>query len=159
MNNTENKYIFINYKDEDVSLNIRFSMDDDIVWLTQNEIATLFNKPISIISEHIKNIYEKEFDYSDYIKHETESNMLVTYYNFDIVSIVGYRVDTKKEYKFRKWANSNYREYIKLCLIKRKKLNELSKEVNNTKKELKIIEREIHDNLEKVEKILSINAI
>ncbi|MBR4618916.1 MAG: hypothetical protein IKO49_06390 [Bacilli bacterium] len=66
MNNEEKKYELIKFEDGELSLDVNVSPDEDTVWLTQEQIAILYDRDISVISRHIKNILkENECDRSN----------------------------------------------------------------------------------------------
>ena len=114
-----NKYEIVKFESGDITLDVNVSPDEDTVWLTQNEIAILYDTTISNISMHITNIYDSnELSKSSTLKKSLtvatngkKYNMI--YYNLDVVLIVGYRVNTKRSMEFRKWANNILKQYLK----------------------------------------------
>ena len=86
------------------NLDINVSPSEDTVWLTQREIATLFDKSISTINEHINNILVDELNEQEVTKFgKTEfASKAVKYYNLDMVLSVGYRVNSKRGIEFRR---------------------------------------------------------
>ena len=109
-----NNYEIVKFESGDISLDVNVSPNEDTVWLTQREIATLFDKSISTISEHINNILVDELDEREVSKFgKTEfAGKPVTYYNLDMVLSVGYRVNSKRDIEFRKWANKILKDYL-----------------------------------------------
>jgi hypothetical protein len=109
-----NNYEIVKFESGDISLDVNVSPNEDTVWLTQREIATLFDKSISTINEHINNILVDELDEREVSKFgKTEfGNRPITYYNLDMVLSVGYRVNSKRGTEFRKWANKVLRDYL-----------------------------------------------
>ena len=107
---------FIIYKTEDnqVEVNVRF--EDETVWLTQDQIAELFGRSKSTISEHISNIYsEKELDEATSLRkfgNSEFSTKPTNYYNLDMIISVGYRVKSSRGTEFRQWATKRLNEYI-----------------------------------------------
>lgn len=105
------------YQTEDGLTKIDVNMQDETVWLTQEEMSELFQKAKSTINEHIKNIYlegelQKEstmrkFGISEF------STKPTNYYNLDVVISVGYRVKSQRGVQFRIWATNILKEYIK----------------------------------------------
>lgn len=86
---------------------------DDTVWLSQAQLAELFQKSVPTINEHIKNIFEEgELEESSTIRNfrivQTEGNREVereiAYYKLDAIISVGYRVKSHRGTQFRKWA-------------------------------------------------------
>jgi hypothetical protein len=112
---TPNSQIII-YKNKagETKLDVRF--DGDTVWLTQDQMASLFDKSKSTINEHIKNIYaEKELVESTTIKKFGNSEFAkkpTNYYNLDVIISVGYRVKSLRGTQFRIWATQKLNEYI-----------------------------------------------
>ena len=106
----------------DIKLDVRF--EDESVWLSQAQIATLFGKSRSTITEHIGNVFkEEELDegmVSRDFRHTTshgaiaDKTQTVTtkLYNLDVIISVGYRVKSKQGTQFRIWATQRLREYI-----------------------------------------------
>src|SRR5690606_36195330 len=87
------------------------------VWLSQAQMAELFDKSRSTINEHIKNIYtEGELDEKSTISKfgntEFPSDKPTNYYNLDVIISVGYRVKSQRGTQFRIWANSVLKEYL-----------------------------------------------
>ena len=106
--------IFTN-KDGDVRVNVK--LETEMVWLTQNQIAELFEKDRSVITKHIRNILkEEELDASVCAKFaHTSSDGKVyktNYYNLDMIISVGYRVNSKRGIEFRRWANTVLKDYL-----------------------------------------------
>lgn len=104
------------YQTEDGQTKIQTKVQGDTVWLTQEQMAELFQKSRSTINEHIKNIYEeqeleeietmKKFGNSEFAKKPTN------FYNLDVIISVGYRVKSPQGTKFRQWATALLKEYI-----------------------------------------------
>ncbi len=112
MINQENKYDLIKFEDGEFSLNVNVSPNEDTVWLTQKEIAILFQKDRKTITGHIKNILStnelEEKTVCSFFKHTALDGKVykVKYYNLDMIISVGYRVNSKRGTLFRKWAIS-----------------------------------------------------
>jgi hypothetical protein len=112
----ENFSEIILYKSEDGNIKVDVLMQDETVWLTQNQMSSLFQKTTSTINEHIKNIFEegeliednvmKKFGNSEFAKKPTN------YYNLDVIISVGYRIKSKQGTQFRIWATSKLRDYV-----------------------------------------------
>ena len=114
-------------------------MKDDSVWLTQGQMAELFNTSRTNIIEHISNIYsDEELDKNstcqDFRQVRKEGKRTVTrtipFYNLDMIISVGYRVNSKQGIIFRKWATSILKDYmIKGYAVNQKRLEYLEKTV------------------------------
>jgi hypothetical protein len=104
------------YSAPDGTTKIHVQLDDETVWLTQEQMAILFGKAKSTINEHIKNIYkENELEESQTIKKFGISEFqqkAPNYYNLDVIISVGYRVKSPQGTKFRQWATKRIHEYI-----------------------------------------------
>lgn len=104
------------YQSEDGQTKIQTRLENETVWLTQDQMATLFGKAKSTINEHIKNIYEeKELEESLTMKKFGNSEFQQkahNYYNLDVIISVGYRVKSLQGTKFRQWATARLREYL-----------------------------------------------
>ena len=103
--------------DETIRLEVR--MGEETVWLTQQQMATLFQRDQSVIARHIRNIYkEEELDEEGtyakfaYMGHDGLQLYEVTHYNLDVIISVGYRVKSKRGTKFRQWANKVLKDYL-----------------------------------------------
>lgn len=113
------------YQTEDGLTKIDVNMQDETVWLTQEQMAELFQRDKSTISRHIKNVFEDgELDekvviaeFATTSQHgamegKTQSNM-TKFYSLDVVISVGYRVKSQRGVQFRIWATNILKEYIK----------------------------------------------
>jgi len=111
----QNSEILI-YQNPDGKINIDVRLEDETVWLTQDQMATLFGKAKSTINEHIKNIYdEQELEESATMKKFGISEFqqkTPNYYNLDVIISVGYRVKSPQGTQFRIWATQRLKEYI-----------------------------------------------
>lgn len=115
-----NSEIFI-YQAPDGLTKVDVRMEDETVWLTQNQMAELFQTTKQNISLHIGNIYEEgellqEATVKDYLTVQIEGTREVSrelqYYNLDVIISVGYRVKSHVGTHFRQWATQRLREYI-----------------------------------------------
>ncbi len=100
MNNGE----IIIYKTEDGTTKVDVKFENETVWLTQAQIAELFGKERSVISKHIKNIFqEEELDEKSNVQimHIAHSDKPVQFYNLNVIISDGYRVKSKQEVQFR----------------------------------------------------------
>ncbi len=109
------KYDVVTFKDNEFTLDVRTDKTNETVWLTQEEIAKLFGKARSTITEHINNIFSsKELDKSTSVGFSDErvNNRPAKFYNLDVILAVGYRVNSKRGILFRKWANKILKDYL-----------------------------------------------
>ena len=109
------------YQSEDGLINIEVKMQDETVWLSQQQMADLFQTSRTNVVEHIKNIYaEDELDEVSTCRKfrqvRTEGNRKVSrelpYYNLDMIISLGYRVKSKIATNFRRWATERLKEYM-----------------------------------------------
>ena len=112
MNKKENEIILF----ENEGLKLEVNMQDETVWLTQEQMSQLFDKAKSTINEHIKNIYNAgeliELETMRKFGNSEFSNKPTNYYNLDMIISVGYRVNSKRGIAFRKWATNILKEYL-----------------------------------------------
>ena len=104
------------YQTEDGQTQIDVRMENETVWLTQAQMAELFQKDQSVIARHILNVFkegELEKDSNMQILHNTLSKYKPTaIYNLDVIISVGYRVKSKRGTAFRQWANRVLKQYL-----------------------------------------------
>ncbi|NBV06802.1 MAG: cell filamentation protein Fic [Proteobacteria bacterium] len=104
------------YQSEDGKIKLDVELQQETVWLNQEQMAVLFGKAKSTINEHIQNIYaEGELLESQSMKKFGNSEFqqkAPNYYNLDVIISVGYRVKSKQGTQFRIWATNRLKEYI-----------------------------------------------
>ena len=114
-----NKGEIIIYQTEDARIDVR--LENDTVWLTQAQMAELFQTDRTSIVRHINNIYKtdeltREATCAKIAQVQTEGSRQVArvlpYFNLDMIISVGYRVNSKRGVKFRQWANRILKEYL-----------------------------------------------
>ncbi|HFU4139397.1 TPA: virulence RhuM family protein [Streptococcus suis] len=109
---------FLIYRAENDQEKASVIVSGETIWVSQKEMARLFDVGVPAISKHLKNIFEEgELDEHSVIsKMETTAsdgkNYLTSYYNLDAIISVGYRVNSQKATKFRQWATTVLREYM-----------------------------------------------
>ena len=106
------------YKDKNGNDNIEVKMQDNTVWLNQEQLVKLYNSSKSNISEHIKHILEDgELDESSTVRNfrtvaSNGKTYNMMYYNLDMIVAVGFRVRSNIGTNFRRWANERLTEYM-----------------------------------------------
>ena len=110
----ESEVVIYQAADGRTKVDVRFQ--DENVWLTQQQIASLYGKAVSTINEHLNNIFEeKELDRS-VSEHKFGNSEFMQkapfYYNLDVIIAVGYRVKSPQGTLFRKWATERLKEYL-----------------------------------------------
>src|SRR5690554_1228684 len=103
------------YQAEDGQTKIQTRLEDETVWLTQEQMSELFQRERSVITKHIGNVFkegELEEKSNVQILHISGSDRPVKYYNLDVIISVGYRVKSHRGTQFRIWATQRLKEYI-----------------------------------------------
>jgi hypothetical protein len=106
------------YQSEDGQTKVEVRMEGETVWLTLNQLAELFQRDKSVISRHIKNVFEEgELKMDSVVANFATTaadgkTYQVDYYNLDMIISVGYRVNSHRGTQFRIWATQRLREYI-----------------------------------------------
>ena len=118
MKKNDNWSQIILYQTEDGQAKIQVKLEDETVWLTQKQMAMLFDKGIPTINEHIKNIFkEGELKENSVIRKfritaSDAKSYKANFYNLDVIISVGYRVKSLRGTQFRIWATQRLKEYI-----------------------------------------------
>ncbi len=109
---------FLLYQTEDGSTRVEVRFDGDTAWLSLGQMAALFQRDKSVISRHIKNVFEEgELDRASVVAESATTaadgkTYQVEYFNLDVIISVGYRVKSHRGTQFRIWATQRLREYI-----------------------------------------------
>ena len=118
------------YQTEDGLVRVDVRVDGETVWLTQEQIAQLFERERSVITKHIGNVFaESELPEESNVQilHIARSDKPVKLYSLDVIISVGYRVKSRRGTQFRIWATQRLREYlIKGFALDDKRLKESS---------------------------------
>jgi hypothetical protein len=127
-------------------LNVR--LEDETVWLTQNQMAELFEATKQNISSHINNIFrEKELEENSTVKEsltvQKEGRRVVRrkvfYYNLDVIISVGYRVKSHRGTQFRIWANQVLKEYLLKGYVLHQRIEKLEQKVEHHDRQFDLI--------------------
>ena len=154
---TNNKVLDYNnkviiYNGNNFALDVKISPDEDTVWLSQNQIAILFETSHQNISFHISKIL-KDNELNDSVcKNYLHTGIdgksyLVKHYNLDMILAVGYRVKSKRAIEFRRWASNVLKEY----LIKGYSTND--NRIINVEKSQLLLSNKVHELENKIEKV------
>ena len=111
----ETKYELVKFIDNEFELDITISPNEENIWLSKNQIAELFGRERSVISKHIKKIFEDlECDIKSNVQkmHIANSDKLVEFYSLDVIIAVGFKTNSKRAIIFRKWATKVLRDYL-----------------------------------------------
>lgn len=112
------KHSWLIYQNPDSAADIEVYLEGETVWLTQAQMAELFQSSKSNLSEHIKRIFEEGELEEDSVVRKFRTTAadgkryLVTHYNLDMIISLGYRVKSKTATQFRKWATERLKEYL-----------------------------------------------
>ena len=117
----ENKIVI--YKDENNSIQLDVKLDNDMIWVTRQQLATLFGRDYKTISKHINNALKEELaeemvvaKFANTTQHgaiegKTQTHE-IEYFNLEMVTSIGYRVKSSRGVQFRKWANRVLKDYL-----------------------------------------------
>jgi hypothetical protein len=103
------------YQTEDGQTKIDVRLEEETVWLSQTQMSELFQKERSVITKHIKNVFEEgelQEESNVQILHISGSDRPVKFYNLNVIISVGYRVKSHQGTRFRQWATARLKEYI-----------------------------------------------
>ena len=116
-----NKYETVKFNNDSVEIDVTVSLLEDTVWLSQEQMALLFNVNVPAVNKHIKNIIsENELDVGstvskmEIVRYEGNRRVKrnINIYNLDMIISVGYKVNSVEGIKFRRWANKVLKEYL-----------------------------------------------
>ncbi len=115
----QNKGEIVIYQTNDGLTKIDVKFENETVWLTQEQMAELFQRDKSVITRHIQNIYKEGELLQEstsakfaFVPDTRERSYEITYYNLDVIISVGYRVKSLRGTQFRQWATQRIHEYL-----------------------------------------------
>ncbi|KJS16964.1 MAG: toxin Fic [Peptococcaceae bacterium BRH_c4b] len=117
----KNRSELMMYQTDDGETKINVRLENETVWLSLNQMSELFQRDKSVISKHIKNVYQEgELDEKStvaifaIVQNEGDRSVErnIAYYNLDVIISVGYRVKSHRGTQFRIWATQRLKEYI-----------------------------------------------
>lgn len=106
---------FILYTTPEGKVKLKVLLENETIWLTQEQMRQLFDRERSVITKHIGNVFsEGELDEKSNVQnlHISGSDKPVKFYNLDVIISVGYRVKSQRGTQFRIWATQTLKEYI-----------------------------------------------
>lgn len=109
----EQRIVLFESKDGQVELSV--NVEEETVWLTQAQMAELFERSIAVISRHINNVFAENELVKEGNLHYLQiasSDRPVAFYSLDVIISVGYRVKSQRGVEFRRWATDVLRRYI-----------------------------------------------
>ncbi len=131
-------------------IEVKIDEEKETVWLTQEQLSTLFERDQSVISRHIRNIFkegELEEKSSMQKMHIASSDKPVAFYNLDVIISVGYRVKSKQGTLFRKWATNVLKDYLLKGYAINNRINRIEDKVDGINHRMSEIELQIISNL------------
>src|SRR3989344_8576689 len=115
MKNDFKKGEIIIYKTSKNEVDLKVRLEKETVWLTQAQVADLFNTERSTITKHLNNIFkDKELEEKSNVQkmHIANSDKPVRFYNLDVILSVGCRVNSKRATQFRIWATKTLKKHL-----------------------------------------------
>lgn len=109
----DNQIVLFESNDQEVTIPV--NLESQTVWLTQAQMAQLFDRSIGVVSRHIKNVFaegELEQKSNLHILQKCSSDRPTTLYSLDVIISVGYRVKSQRGVEFRRWATNVLHRYI-----------------------------------------------
>lgn len=151
----------------DNTMRLEVRLEDETVWLTQQQMVTLFQSSKANVSEHIRNIYdqgelEQEATVRNFRTVRKEGNRMVnrtlTYYNLDAIISVGFRVNSKRGIMFRQWANRTLKEYLLRGYAFHQQMIAMQRQIDVRLEEqnerLSVVENHLHEHDQKFDMIV-----
>lgn len=149
------------YKAKDGKAQIEVRFESETVWLSLNQLAQLFGRDKSVISRHVKRVFEdRELNRKSVVaKNATTAadgkTYEIEYYNLDVIISVGYRVKSKQGTQFRQWATQRLKDYlIKGYAINEQRLKASQQQLTELKKSMTLLE-----NVVKHKRLISDEAV
>ena len=145
------------YQSTELAEHIEVRVDEkaETIWLTQKQMAMLFDKDTDTIGLHLKNIFiEQELDenstteFFSVVQKEGNRNVKrsVKYYNLDAILSVGYRVNSKRGTQFRQWATQRLRDYLLKGYALNNRMNRIEDNIQSLSEKVNQIDLQIHTN-------------
>ena len=141
------------YQPNEIAEHIEVMLEDETVWLTQAQMATLFYQTKQNISLHINNCFrEKELELNSVVKESLTTakdgkKYNTKIYNLDVIISVGYRVKSKQGTQFRIWATRVLKEYLLKGYAINNRMNRLEDNLKTLKNKVDQIDLQIHTHL------------
>ncbi|MDD3860999.1 MAG: RhuM family protein [Bacteroidales bacterium] len=144
------------YQSDELSATLEVRIEDETVWLTQAQMAELFQTSPQNITIHIRNIFqeselEKEGTCKDYLQVQNEGGRKVKrkiqLYNLDVIISVGYRVKSKRGTQFRIWANKVLKDYLLKGYAVNNRINRIEENIYSLTKRVDEIDFQIRTSL------------
>ena len=150
--------IILYQPDETVRLEVR--LEDDTVWLNQQQMADLFGTNRQAITKHLKNIYSvnelkktSTCSILELVRQEGTRKVTrkIEFYNLDVIISVGFRVNTKRGIEFRTWANRVLKDHLLRGYSINLQMRQLSQKMDEQQCEIQKIEHTLADHQQKID--------
>lgn len=136
---------------------IDVKLENETLWLTEQQIALLFERDRTVIGRHIKNIIkDDELDEKSTVQkmHIANSDKPVNFYNLDMILSVGYRVNSKRGTQFRIWASSVLKQHLaKGYTLNLKQLEKSEKDIADLKTSIAMLEQIVSGRTENIDQV------
>ena len=143
------------YQSEDGTLKLDVQLKEESVWLTQEQIATLFGTQRPAITKHLNNIFssgeldrESTCSILEHMGNDGKQHYHIKYYNLDAILAVGYRVNSRNATFFRRWATNVLKEYLLRGYAINQRLIKIEEQMD---KRFALIEHTLLDHQEKID--------
>jgi prophage antirepressor-like protein len=157
----ENEIVIYQTQDGKAKIDVR--LEKEIIWLTRESIAQLFNIDRSGVSKHIKKIFaDSEVDQESNVQkmHIANSDKPVEFFSIDVILAVGYKTNSAAAIKFRKWATQTLKEYLlKGFAINEEKFIKQKEKFELLKNTVKLFERGLNNQIEDLEQAKNLSAL
>lgn len=145
------------YQSTELAEHIEVRVDEkaETIWLTQKQMAVLFDKDTDTIGLHLKNIFiEQELEenstteFFSAVQKEGNRNVKrsIKYYNLDAILSVGYRVNSKRGTQFRQWATQRLKDYLLKGYALNNRMNRIEDNIQSLSEKVNQIDLQIHTN-------------
>ena len=138
------------YQSNELTERLEVRIENDTVWLNQEQIVRLFQRDQSVISRHIRNVFkEGELDEKSNMQkmHISGSDKPVAFYNLNVIISVGYRVKSKQGTQFRIWATQVLKDHLLKGYSVNQRMNRLENKFDKLTEKVNRIDVEIHTSL------------
>jgi len=138
------------YRPNELAEHIEVRLDEETVWLSQEQLAHLFQRDQSVISRHIRNVF-KEGELAEESNmqkmHIAISDKPVAFYNLDVIISVGYRVKSKQGTQFRIWATRVLKDYLLKGYTINNRMNRIEDNIESINKKISQIDLQLNTQL------------
>jgi hypothetical protein len=153
--NSENRGEIVIFQKKGAGAEIQVTLKKETLWLSESQIALLFDRDRTVISKHIRNIFsEGELNRKSNVQkmHIAKSDKPVSFYNLDVIISVGYRVNSKRGTQFRIWASRVLKDHlVKGYTLNERRLKEKTAEIKLLKSGICLLERTVRSQAQDVD--------